>query len=98
MARYTRLDAESLEEALRGREAWELIDGKMHREFKFKNFSQAFGFMTRVAFEAHCLDHHPEWSNVYSRVNIHLVTHDADGITSLDIELAERIDNLYAGK
>lgn len=67
---------------------WAVIDGKLHREFKFGNFVKAFAFMTAAAIEAEKLDHHPEWSNVYSRVTVDLVTHSADGITELDFELA----------
>lgn len=64
------------------------------REFKFKDFSEAFAFMTRVALLAQAADHHPDWSNVYSRVTIHLSTHDAGGVTARDVALAEAIDKL----
>jgi 4a-hydroxytetrahydrobiopterin dehydratase len=63
-------------------------------EFKFKNFSEAFGFMTRVALLAEKADHHPEWSNVYNRVTISLTTHSAGGLTGKDIALARTIDDL----
>jgi 4a-hydroxytetrahydrobiopterin dehydratase len=63
-------------------------------DFKFKDFSQAFGFMTRVALLAQAADHHPEWSNVYNKVSIHLSTHDAGGVTQKDVALAEAIDQL----
>ena len=55
--------------------AGRVVNGKLHREFKFRGFAEAFGFMTKVAVEAHAMDHHPEWSNVYNRVTIDLVTH-----------------------
>lgn len=62
------------------------------RTFRFGNFSEAFGFMARVALAAEKADHHPEWSNVYNKVAIRLSTHDAGGLTAKDIALAERID------
>ena len=71
---------------------WDLVSGKLHRELKFANFVDAFAFMTSVAIYAEKADHHPEWSNVYNRVVIDLVTHDADGITELDLDLATKID------
>ncbi|MEI7667223.1 MAG: 4a-hydroxytetrahydrobiopterin dehydratase [Synechococcaceae cyanobacterium ELA263] len=74
--------------------AWSIQAGKLHREFRFANFSEAFGFMARVALAAERLDHHPEWSNVWSRVVIDLTTHDTGGLSNLDLELARRIDAL----
>ncbi len=73
---------------------WALLDGKLRREFVFKNFISAFGFMSSVAVLAEAMDHHPNWSNVYNRVTIELYTHDAGGVTELDLELAKRIDQL----
>lgn len=75
-----------------GLDGWELVDGKLHRTFQFRDFSEAFAFMTRVAMDAHMLDHHPEWSNVYNEVTIDLITHFTGGITGLDIDLASRIN------
>jgi 4a-hydroxytetrahydrobiopterin dehydratase len=66
--------------------------GTITRDFKFADFVQAFGFMTRVALLAEKADHHPEWSNVYGRVTIVLTTHDAQGLSSRDIDLARQID------
>lgn len=66
------------------------------RSFKFKNFAQAFAFMTRVALLAEKMDHHPEWSNVYNRVDILLTSHDAGGLTARDITLAQAIDRVLA--
>jgi len=63
-------------------------------DFKFKDFSEAFGFMARVALLAQAADHHPEWSNVYNKVRITLTTHDAGGLTKKDVELAAQIDQL----
>jgi 4a-hydroxytetrahydrobiopterin dehydratase len=73
---------------------WSLVDGKLHRELRFADFSEAFGFMARVALAAEQLGHHPEWSNVWNRVVIDLTTHDTGGLSDLDLELARRIDAL----
>ncbi len=73
---------------------WQLVEGKLHRELRFRDFSEAFGFMTRVAMLAEARDHHPEWSNVYDRVVIDLQTHDAGGISQKDFDLAAAIDRL----
>ena len=74
--------------------AWQVINGKLHRELRFADFSEAFGFMARVALAAEQLNHHPEWSNVWNRVVIDLVTHDTGGLSDLDLQLARRIDAL----
>lgn len=73
---------------------WALLDGKLLRQFTFEDFSEAFGFMTRVALAAEQLGHHPEWSNVWNQVSISLTTHDIGGLSTLDAELARRIDAL----
>lgn len=73
---------------------WCLSGNKLQREFVFGDFVEAFGFMSRVALLAETMNHHPEWSNVYSRVEIYLTTHDAGGITELDFTLAGRINRL----
>jgi 4a-hydroxytetrahydrobiopterin dehydratase len=75
---------------------WTLVPGRdaIHREWKFASFSEAWGFMTRVALLAEKFDHHPEWSNVYNRVEITLSTHDAGGLSSRDLALAHAIDHL----
>ena len=92
MTRPPRLSDSQLEEALHSLEGWGLQDGKLHREYRFGDFSRAFAFMTRCALAAEQLDHHPEWFNVYNRVVVDLQTHDAGGITQLDLELARRMD------
>jgi 4a-hydroxytetrahydrobiopterin dehydratase len=83
-------------EALAGLDQWsyDAKTGAITRNYKFKDFSEAFGFMTRVALLAQAADHHPEWSNVYSKVSITLTTHDAGGLTSKDVALAKAIDKL----
>jgi 4a-hydroxytetrahydrobiopterin dehydratase len=75
---------------------WKMVDGRdaLTRSLKFSDFSAAFGFMTRVALAAEKLDHHPEWSNVWNRVEITLSTHDAGGLTQRDIDLAKIIDGI----
>ena len=74
--------------------AWEERDGKLHREFTFADFSEAWAFMSRVALLAEKPNHHPDWSNSWNKVVIDLVSHDAGGITDRDRELAEKIDGL----
>ena len=76
---------------------WSVLDGKLHREYNFPDFVQAFGFMSSVALVAESMDDHPEWFNVYGRVRVYLTTHDAGGITKLDFSLADRMDKLEAG-
>ena len=73
---------------------WDVVDGKLHREFKFANFVEAVGFMTRAAIEAEKMNHHPEWFNVYNKVRVDLTTHSAGGITELDFELAAKMNLL----
>ncbi len=67
---------------------WDLVDGKLHREFAFADFVEAFGFMARMAIVAEKLNHHPEWSNVWNRVTVDLTTHDVGGLSTLDFEFA----------
>ena len=95
MARYQKLSEDEVQVALENLAGWSLANGKLHRELKFRDFSQAFGLMTRVAMEAHLMDHHPEWSNVYNRVTIDLVTHSEGGITDLDVRLAKKISIFF---
>jgi 4a-hydroxytetrahydrobiopterin dehydratase len=94
MARPTKLADADVIQRLAALPGWTLKAGKLHRELTFADFTQAFGFMTDVAREADALDHHPEWFNVYNRVVIDLATHDAGGITTLDLELARRAEDL----
>ena len=89
-----RLDDDAVAERLADIPGWELIDGKLHRRFTFGDFSEAFGFMASLATVAERLNHHPEWSNVWNRVTIYLVTHDADGLTELDFAFAAEASRL----
>ena len=92
-----KLDRQAVDEAMAGLDGWTLAgDGlSISRTFTFRNFSEAFAFMTRAALAAEKLDHHPDWTNVYKTVDVRLNTHDAGGLTALDFELAKRM-NRYA--
>jgi 4a-hydroxytetrahydrobiopterin dehydratase len=74
--------------------AWVIKDDKLHKEFVFSNFIQAFGFMTQAAIIAESMNHHPEWFNVYKKVIVDLTTHDAGGISELDFQLAGKMENI----
>ena len=76
---------------------WAIVGGKLHREFVCKDFVDAFGKMASVALEAEKLDHHPEWSNVWNKVTVDLVTHSAGGLTEFDFALAQKISNIFGG-
>lgn len=87
---------EQIQAGLKDLPGWTLKEEKLHRELKFKNFVQAWGFMTQVAMLAEQMDHHPEWWNVYNRVEINLTTHEAGGISQRDLDLAGKIDQVLA--
>ena len=87
---------QQLEIGLKEISDWALKDGKLHRELKFKDFGQAWGFMTQVAILAEQMNHHPEWSNVYNQVTIDLTTHEAGGISQRDFDLAKKINEILA--
>ncbi len=90
-----KLNSTAIEENLEFlNKGWNLIDNSIQREFVFKNFVSAFSFMTAIAFEAEKMNHHPDWKNVYNKVRITLSTHDADGVTLKDFELAAKIDSV----
>ena len=91
-----KMTAQQVEAGLSELSGWELKNAKLHRELRFKDFVQAWGFMTQVAILAERANHHPEWSNVYSRVIIDLTTHEAGGISQLDFDLAGRINAVLA--
>ncbi|MDZ7703754.1 MAG: 4a-hydroxytetrahydrobiopterin dehydratase [Trueperaceae bacterium] len=90
----TKLSDSDIQNALAERTEWELKEGKLHRDFKFDNFIEAFGFISRVAVHAEKMGHHPELFNVYNNVSIDLTTHDVGGLSDYDVELAARIDAL----
>lgn len=94
MARYP-IPKSELAEILATLPGWEIKDGKLHKAFKFTSFAAALGWMVAVGIEADKMDHHPEWSNVYNRVTVNLVTHDMNNaISNLDIALAQKMDSL----
>lgn len=90
----TPLSAEQVRESLEKLSGWQLEQGKLHRKFQFKSFVDAFGFMSACALIAEKRNHHPEWSNVYSTVEVFLTTHEADGITERDVKLARSMNRL----
>jgi 4a-hydroxytetrahydrobiopterin dehydratase len=93
MAGATALSDDQLKRVLQELPGWAVVNGKLHKEFKFIDFTAAFGFMTQVAIEANTMNHHPEWFNVWNKVVIDLVTHSADNrISDLDVALAEKIE------
>lgn len=98
MARPAKLDGAARSEALATVPGWHEVDGRdaIHKTFTFKDFNEAFGFMARAALVAEKMDHHPEWFNVYRTVEVTLATHDAGGVTALDIDLAAAMDR-FAG-
>ena len=91
-----KLTAEERAAALQELAGWQAVDGRdaIQRSFKFKNFNEAWGFMSRVALLAEQADHHPEWFNIYNRVDILLTTHDCSGLSARDVALAKKIDKL----
>ena len=89
-----RLSQLDIKEELKNLPGWNVINEKLYKEFKFDNFNQAFGFMTRAAMEIEKMNHHPEWFNVYNRITVELTTHDVGGITKNDINLAKILNSL----
>ncbi|MGE5647252.1 MAG: 4a-hydroxytetrahydrobiopterin dehydratase [Acidobacteriota bacterium] len=83
-----------MEAALRNLPGWTVVAGKLHREYRFADFAGAFSFMTAGALRAEAMNHHPEWSNVYNRVTVDLVTHSANGITAKDLDLATKFEEI----
>jgi 4a-hydroxytetrahydrobiopterin dehydratase len=91
-----KLSKTEITEALKGLKGWSLSGGMLHKEFKFKDFVEAFGFMASGALIAEGLNHHPDWSNVYNKVIIDLSTHSEGGITGLDVEFASKLEKIGA--
>ncbi len=89
-----RLSQEEIEQELKNLSGWKIVNEKLHKEFQFESFNQAFGFMTRSAMEIEKMNHHPEWFNVYNKITIELTTHDAGGITKNDVNLAKILNSL----
>jgi len=92
----TKLSGQARTDALATLDGWSAVPGRdaIGKSFKFADFNQAWGFMTRIALAADKADHHPEWSNVYNKVEIVLSTHDAGGVSDKDITLAKFIDSI----
>jgi 4a-hydroxytetrahydrobiopterin dehydratase len=90
----TQLPHEQIKKELKEMPGWTIFEGKLHKEFQFDDFNQAFGFMTRAAMHIEKMNHHPEWFNVYNKLIVDLTTHDAGGITENDIKLAKILNSL----
>ncbi len=93
-----KLNEQEIAAAVAKLEGWSVMGGKLHRSFVCKDFQQAWGFMSSVALAAEAMNHHPDWSNSWNKVEIDLVTHSAGGITTNDVKLAERIQEIFGGK
>jgi len=91
----TKLSKQEVASELRKLSGWALVKGNLHRVFEFKDFSAAFGFMTRVAIAAEKMDHHPDWSNSWNKVTVDLSTHSAGGLTQNDFDLAAKMQKIY---
>ncbi len=89
-----KLSSEQISEQLKSLRGWSVKDEKLHKDFEFESFNQAFGFMTRAAMEIEKMNHHPEWFNVYNKLTVDLMTHDAGGITENDVQLAKILNSL----
>jgi len=89
-----KLSKTDIDEELKSLPGWSIVNEKLHKEFQFDSFNQAFGFMTRAAMEIEKMNHHPEWFNVYNKITIELTTHDAGGITKNDVNLAKILNSL----
>jgi 4a-hydroxytetrahydrobiopterin dehydratase len=91
----SKLTSDELNTALKGLSGWSLENGKLHRQFQFKSFVEAFGFMSSMALVSEAMGHHPEWFNVYNRVTVDLTTHDAGGITTKDTDWAKKANEVF---
>ena len=93
-----KLSDEQIQQALNTLPGWSIIDSKLHKDFEFESFNEAFGFMTRASMEIEKMNHHPEWFNVYNKLRVDLTTHDAGGITQNDINLAKILNSFDTKK
>lgn len=89
-----KLTGEQIQKELSSLQGWSVVNGKLHKDFVFADFIEAFGFMSRAAIHIEKMNHHPEWFNVYNKIKVELVTHDAGGITQNDINLARTLNSL----
>lgn len=89
-----KLSEEDIEKRLLRFPDWEYYENAIHAEFEFDNFKDCFSAMSRIAFDCEALNHHPDWTNVYNKLNISLSTHDANGVTEKDFKLAQAIENI----
>ena len=94
MAERRRLTEQEIADQLKGLNGWSVTNGKLHKEYQFGSFVQAFGFMSSIALIAERMNHHPEWYNVYGKVVLDLSTHDIGGISPLDVEFARSVEKL----
>ncbi len=89
-----KLTEEQIKSELQGLQGWSIANGKLHKDFVFDDFIEAFGFMCKAAIHIEKMNHHPEWFNVYNKISVDLVTHDAGGITQNDVSLARTLNSL----
>jgi 4a-hydroxytetrahydrobiopterin dehydratase len=89
-----KLTEEQIQKELANLQGWSVVNGKLHKDFVFADFIEAFGFMSMAAIHIEKMNHHPEWFNVYNKIKVELVTHDAGGITQNDINLAKTLNSL----
>ena len=90
----TKLSDEEIKKELANLPGWSIVNGKLHKDFVFKDFIEAFGFMSTAALHIEKMNHHPEWFNIYNKIKVDLTTHDAGGITQNDINLARILNSL----
>ncbi len=89
-----KLSSDEIENELKSLDGWSVVNGKLHKDFQFDDFNQAFGFMARASMHIEKMNHHPEWFNVYNKLSVDLMTHDAGGITQNDVNLAKILNSL----
>ncbi len=94
MKKMKKLTEFEINKRLESLQDWDFYDGALHTDFEFDNFKDCMSAMNRIAFECESLNHHPEWTNIYNTLDITLKTHDAQGVTTLDFELAEAINKI----